>query len=263
MTLVGVGYRHELAAWIDSRPAEVDCLEITAEHFYEGGLERIKAMRHWCPLFVHGLELSLGTPGPLDKQALRRFATVVEAAAPLWISEHVAFTRTGEVDLGHLNPLFPTEESLAVLVSHARELADYCARPLILENITSHLRLDGDLSETEFLNRLCREADCGLLLDVTNLYINSRNHGFDPLSWLHELDPARVVQLHLVGYSKENGRPVDNHAEPIQAELFELLGEVLAYASVRAVIIERDQHFPAASALAGELRRIRGCAHVH
>jgi hypothetical protein len=261
MTLVGVGFRRELAPWMDSHPDAVGCLEITAEHFYDGGLDHLRDLREWHPTFVHGLGLSLGTPGPLDKRALAQFDEVVQAADPLWISEHVAFTRTDEVDLGHLNPILPSRESLEVLSAHARELADYCGKPLILENITSHLRLEGELGETEFLNRLCDGADCGILLDVTNLYINSRNHGFDASKWLHELDPARIVQLHIVGYGQENGRWIDSHAEPIQEELFALLGEVLAYAPVRAVIIERDEHFSAPDALADELSRIRRLAH--
>ncbi len=254
--MIGIGYRHHWAEWIDTDPKEVGCLEITAEHFYDHGLERLAALASRYPVFVHGLGLSLGTPGPLDPEALERFAEVVHVTNPSWISEHVAFTRTAEVDLGHLNPIAPTKESLAVLSDHAVELAARCKRPLIVENITSHLRLEGEFTETEFLNRLCEQADCGLLLDVTNLYINSMNHGFDPVGWLYELEPSKIVQLHVVGFGIRDGVWHDDHAAPIQEELLDLVRAVIEYAPVKAVIVERDANFPQAEEMASELEKL-------
>lgn len=165
---------HELAAWIGSRPQDVDCLEITAEHFFQGGEGPLATLRHQFPLFVHGLGLSLGSPGPLDSQRLGQFARVVRSANPDWISEHIAFTRTAEADLGHLNPVLPTREMMKVIADHAMEVSERCQKPVLLENITSPIQLTGDLSKTDFLNQLCERADCGLLLDVTNLFIHSR-----------------------------------------------------------------------------------------
>ena len=254
--MVGVGYRKELAAWIDSRPAGVDCLEITAEHFFEGGRERLAELSKTYRLLVHGLGLSLGTPGQLDRALLEKFGAVAAGSRAEWISEHVAFTRTSEVDLGHLNPVPPTRAMVEVIADHAREVSDHCQRPIILENITSHLRIAGELSETDFLNAICERADCGLLLDVTNLFINSRNHGFDPLRWLDEIDATRIVQLHMVGYSFEEGRYMDNHAQPIPPEILDLAAEILSKADVRAVILERDANFPGSAELNDELAKL-------
>ncbi len=254
--MIGVGYRHELRSWIDSHSSRIDCLEITAEHFFENGHERLAELSGQFQLFVHGLGLSLGTPGPLDASRLKAFARVASASKCDWISEHVAFTRTSEVDLGHLNPVQPTRAMAQVVADHAREVADCCQRPIILENITSHLRVSGDLSETEFLNAICQRADCGLLLDVTNLFINSRNHGFDPLAWLGGLDVTRIAQLHMVGYAWENGRYVDSHAQPIQPEILALAGEIIRQAPVRAVILERDAQFTDHEGLNQELSKL-------
>jgi uncharacterized protein (UPF0276 family) len=257
--LIGIGYRHHWATWVDTRPGEIGCLEITAEHFFNSGEDRLRALSRTYPSFVHGLGLSLGTPGRLDDATMDKFVRVVQIADPLWISEHVAFTRTEEVDLGHLNPISPNAEALAVMVEHAVELSKRCGKPLILENITSHLRLDGDMSETQFLNELCDKAQCGLLLDVTNLYINSRNHGFDARAWVRELDPSRIVQLHLVGYGFRDGRWHDDHSSPIQGDLLDLARDVVEYAPARAVIVERDSSFPPAEEMASELRMLEEC----
>lgn len=255
--MIGIGYRRELAAWIASRPAAVECLEITAEHFYDDGEETLPQLRKEFRLFVHGLGLSLGTPGPLDPRRVEQFARVVQLAQPDWISEHVAFTRTPEVDLGHLNPIRPTRDTARMIAEHAREISERCRKPLLLENITSHLRVDGELSEPDFLNEVCDRADCGLLLDVTNLHINSRNHRFDPLGWLREIEPSRIRQLHIVGYSREGERFTDGHGEAIQPELIELARAVVEYAPVQAIILERDTNFPGADAMADEVAKLR------
>ncbi len=260
--MIGVGYRKELAGWIDSKPRGVECLEITAEHFFQGGEERLAQLAKRFHLFVHGLGLSLGTPGPLDAKILEHFARIVRAANPDWISDHIAFTRTAEADLGHLNPVPPTREVLGTIAGHAREVSARCGKPIILENITSHVRLTGDLSETDFLNELCERADCGLLLDVTNLFINSRNHCFDPLEWLRAIEPRRIVQLHIVGYSRAGNRYTDSHSEPIQEELIELARAVVNYAPVKAIILERDEDFPATPELELEIAKLeRICGH--
>ena len=263
MAWVGIGFRRELAAWINSRPPEIQCVEITAEHFYESGVEVLRKLGRDYPVFVHGLGLSLGTPGPLDAIALEKFDSVVKVCEPEWISEHGAFTRSDEVDLGHLNPVRPTLETLRVVADHARAVSDACDRPIILENITSYLRLDGELSEPEFLNRLCKEADCGLLLDVTNLFINSRNHSFDPLRWLHALEPRLIVQCHVVGYTQCGPLFHDYHAEAIQSDLLELVHAVLDFAPVQAVTIERDSNFPPLNDLTEELRKLEKALEHH
>jgi uncharacterized protein (UPF0276 family) len=252
--LVGVGYRRPLAPWIAQRPATVGCLEITAEHFFDGGLDLLRLLRRDYPLFVHGLGLSLGTPGRLDRETLEQFARVVEAANPEVVTEHIAFTRTADVDLGHLNPVRPTRANVRLFADHAREVADRCGRRLLLENIATHLALPGEMPEPEFLNQICDASGAGLLLDVTNLFVNSRNHGFDPVRWLEEIEPKNVVQLHVVGYTQRDGRWHDLHAEPIQDDLHALIEEVLFRTSPRAVILERDEEIPAGDEIARELR---------
>ena len=256
MWRVGIGYRQELSGWIHTRPGEITCVEVTAEHFFDQGKKELQWLCRHYPVMVHCLGLSLGTPGKLDSLYLNRLDEVIETAAPEWISDHIAFTRTDDVDLGHLNPIPATQQTLDILIEHAQELMEHYGRPLILENITSYLRLPGSMSETEFMNRLCERSGCGLLLDVTNLYINSRNHQFDAIAYLHEINPQHIVQLHVAGYSQVGARLEDLHAQALQSEIWKLIDEVFSYAPVRAVIIERDQNFPPLAQLTAELHRL-------
>lgn len=253
---MGLGFRQPFTDWVLTQPDAIDCLEVTAEHFFDGGEELLVRLRELYPLSVHGLGLSLGTPGPLDEQTLCEFQRVVELADARWTSEHIAFTRTDKVDLGHLNPVPFTEDSLKTLIDHAREVMDRCQKPLLLENITSYLLVPEQLEETDFINRLCQSSGVGLLLDVTNLFINSRNHSFDPIDWLHQIAPESIRQIHIVGYSFSEGVWHDRHCEPIQDELLELAATVIAYAPVESVIVERDGAFPTMSQMRCELRRL-------
>jgi len=258
MRWVGIGYRAPLAKWIHSHPPQINCLELTAEHFFDNPAPIEKLRLHY-PLMMHGLGLSLGTPGPLDRNYVKKFAEICRIADPLWISEHIAFTRSSELDLGHLNPIAYTEESLSVLADHVSELQDACEKPLLLENITSHLQIDSPMVETDFINRVCHKTGCGLLLDVTNLYVNSRNHHFDPRHWLRQIQPEFIRQLHIVGYTEYAGVWHDSHDNNIQQELYLLTREVMDYSSVEAVIIERDHNFPPITQLANELRTLALC----
>lgn len=253
---LGVGWREPLAAWLASTPPGVECVEITAEHFHDAAPARLRELAMRFPVSVHGLGLSLGTPGPLDASDLERYAAVVEASSAHWISEHVAFSRAGGVDLGHLNPVPLTRESLRVLGRHVLEVQQLCGRRLLLENISTDLSPPGDLDEPAFLNTLCRETGAGLLLDLTNLYVNACNHGYQAHAWLDRLDSSLVVQVHVVGYSHRDGRLRDEHAEAVQPELYDLLDRVAGFDALEAVIIERDRDFPTPAALQTEITAI-------
>lgn len=258
MRRLGIGYRAPLASWIRSHPVQINCLELTAEHFFDNP-SPVAEYREQYPLLLHGLGLSLGTPGPLDQEYLKKFIEVCRAADPLWVSEHLAFTRTRDIDLGHLNPIPYTGETLAYFADHVLELQSACNKPVLLENITSHLRIDSPMTETEFINKLCEMTGCGVLLDVTNLYVNSRNHQFDPRDWLRQLQPDSIRQIHIVGYSEHAGVLHDSHDSNIQAELFALTREVIDHSMVDTIIIERDHNFPPLMQLEQELQTLAHC----
>lgn len=266
MRRVGVGFRHEIAPWIFSKSSGVEFIEMTAEHFfYNRNLGYLKKIRDQFPVSVHGLSLSLGTPGGLVPTRLREFQNVVKAVDPKWISEHVAFTRSQAADFGHLTPVQYTEDQLKIFIEHAQELMSICQKPLVLENITSHVRIQHDIEEPIFLNELCHRAGCGLLLDVTNLYINSVNNHFDPYSWLSKIKPEHVKQLHVVGFSKHQDVLMDSHSESIHTspELIQLISHAMNQFSPEVVFIERDEHFPENKCLEEDIKILRAMRSLY
>lgn len=257
--MIGLSYRGPLAGWIEHESA-VECVEITAEHFFDrrpqdiAHLERFAAQ--W-PVSVHGLGLSLGTPGQIPEEILARFVEVARRARARWVSEHIAFTKAGGIDLGHLNPVPRTPAMLEVLAEHVTVLRERCGVPVLLENITTHFDPGGVWPENEFLNRLCERSGCRLLLDVTNLWINAHNHHFDPRAWLLGLAPEHIGQIHVVGYAERNGRLHDTHEAPVQPDLLKFLGEVLESLPVEAVFLERDENLTDKTSISAELGRLR------
>lgn len=160
--------------------------------------------------------------------------------------------------MGHLTPLPKTRASLSVLHDNIRRVQEVVRAPLILENITESLRFpDESYSDADFLCEVCSQNDVGLLLDVTNLYINSVNHGLDALDVLHRLPADRIVQLHFVGGHIEDGVWVDSHSSETPEEIWSLLEEVVKVAPVKGILLERDERIPPVAELIVELDRAR------
>jgi uncharacterized protein (UPF0276 family) len=245
-----------LAAWIESRPPGLGCVELVAERFYKSGRERLQALGRDYPLLMRGSSLSLGTAGPLHPEPLGWFASLVRRVRPLWISEHLGFQRTDEVDLAYPTPVPLTGEMLTRFVEHCREVVDRCGCPLLVENLVAQVRMPGTMSEPEFLNRLCAEADCRLLVDVTAVAVNARIHGFDPHAWIDAIDARWVTQLHVGAYARDGERWDDAHADRVPPDVWRLAARLMRSAPVAAVVLQRDASFPPPAELRDEIRRI-------
>lgn len=258
---VGLGYRSQFRHSLFLHQSSVDFLEIIADHYFESSPPRqteFDILQANFPLIPHGLALSLGSAEGLDDEYLRLYCELVNRLKPAWCSDHIAFTRAGGIDIGHLTPLPKTSTSLAVLRENIRRVKDKTDVPVILENITENIRFPEDeFSDAEFLGRVCDENDIGLLLDVTNLFINSVNHRFDPIKVLERLPKDRVIQLHFVGGHLEDGKWVDGHGHATQEEIWQLLDEVVSRFDVHGIILERDERIPPLEELLLELNRAR------
>ncbi len=259
---VGLGFRSPFLHDLFSHRASIGFLEIVADHYMDPiPMKRSERelLGNNFPLIPHGLAMSLGSAEGLDESYLRQFANLVHELNPSWCSDHIAFTRASGIDIGHLTPLPKTRVALRVLRDNIRRFQESIGTPLILENITESIRYPEDeYSEAEFLCEVCMQNDVGLLLDVTNLYINSINHRFCATDVLRRLPDDRIVQLHFVGGHIEEGVWIDSHSAATQQEIWELLEEVLAYAKVKGILLERDEQIPPLVDLIPELERASG-----
>lgn len=258
---VGIGFRPQFKGELFLNQDKVDFLEITADHYIDSNsqkLEELQLLKAHFSLIPHGLSLSLGSAEGLDELYLEKFAALVEEIQPEWCSDHICFTKSGGVDIGHLSPLPFTREAVNVLVRNIKRAKTFIKVPLILENITYTFRYpDAEMTETEFLRRILDESDCGLLLDVTNLYINSINHKFDWREFLDELPLERIVQLHFVGGHRQGDFMIDSHSEKTPAEIWEVFSEVCARTDIKGAILERDENFPPFEMLIEEMGTAR------
>ncbi|MFC5185079.1 DUF692 domain-containing protein [Actinomadura harenae] len=242
----GLGYRTELAGDIDRHADRIDWLEVTSEHFLFApeARERLGDLARRFMIVPHGVELSIGSDREPDAAYLDALARLVEDADAPWFSDHLCFTRTDDVALGLLAPLPRTRQVARRLAGRAQWVQRTVGRPFLLENITYYVDLATPLTEAEFIAEVMEHCDCGLLLDVANLDINARNHGFDPLDFLDVLPLERVVQVHLAGGGEDEEMALDTHSAPVPSRVWDLLDEVVARTPVRASLIERDTGFP-------------------
>lgn len=262
---VGVSYRPRWRADLLPGDGAVDCLEIIAEHYLEASpakRDELENLRSRYPLAPHGIGLSLGTDAPLDARHLRETAQLVERAGAPWFSEHLSFTGVPGHSIGHLAPLPFTWEAVAVVSRNVRHWRQAVGVPLLLENIAYLVRLPGELTEAEFIGEVLERTDCGLLLDLHNLYADSINHGGDPLELLDALPLERVVQIHLAGGHEVDGCWIDSHARPVPEDVWRLLAWVAPRAQPKAVVIEWDTHLPDFGVIRDQLGRARAILGV-
>jgi uncharacterized protein (UPF0276 family) len=239
----------------------VDFLEIVADHYLDAPAEKERELELLAgnfPIIPHAINLSLGSAEGIDQEYLAKLADLIDRLQPPWWSEHIAFTQAGGVEIGHLTPLPFTREAIDHFCRNVATVREAIAVPLILENISYTVNLPfAEMSEAQFLREILERTDCGLLLDVTNLYANSVNQRFDPRRFLDELPLERVVQLHFVGGHWHDGVWVDSHSTATPDAVWRLLEEVLQRAPVKGVLLERDENLPPFSELAGELELAR------
>lgn len=257
----GVSYRDAWRWEVIRHREEVGVVEFIPEEVAgEAGLRDLLLIRQAVPVILHGIGLSLGSAGGLDPERVRHLARVIEAVDPPWFSEHIAFTRAGGIEMGHLTPLPFTREAVTTLAANVAELkAALPGLPLLLENIAYPFPLPGaEMTEAPFVRAVIETADVGLLLDLENVHANALNHGYDPFEYLESLPLEKVVEVHLAGGLWSEGRYLDTHTRSVPEESWRLLEWLVPRTGLHAVIIERDDDLPPFGDLLAEVRRAEG-----
>jgi uncharacterized protein len=255
----GVGLRtHHFPAFLSGRPP-VDWVEALSENYMAAGgrpLEVLEKVRSDMPVVLHGVALSIGSVEPLSERYLAELARLVRRIEPALVSDHLCWgTHRGQY-VHDLLPLPLNEEALAHVAERVRRVQDRLGRQLLLENPSGYVTFrDSTLSEWEFLAELCRRADCGILLDVNNVFVSGRNLGFDPVRYLEGIPPERVGYLHLAGHTDKGRFLLDSHAAPVPDEVWALYRRALRRFGRVPTLVEWDDRVPPLAVVVGESHR--------
>jgi uncharacterized protein len=261
---VGVGFKPEhFEAILDTRPA-LGFFEVHAENYMGGGgapHRRLDAIRERHPLSLHGVGLSIGSPGPLDRAHLQRLAAVAKRFEPSLVSEHLAWSTHEGAFFNDLLPLPYTSETVAQVSDHIDEVQNALGRTMLLENPSTYVVFaESTWAETDFLREIVRRTGCRLLLDVNNVFVSAVNHGFDPERYLADFPLEEVGEIHLAGYAEdadEAGLPllIDAHDSPVRDAVWSLYADVIRRRGATPTLIEWDNDVPAWSTLFDEANR--------
>ena len=255
---IGLRFPHHRAV-AETRP-KIGWLEVHSENYMGGGtsLRELETIRAHYPVSLHGVGLSLGSAGALDRAHLRRVKALVDRVQPALVSEHLSWSITGGTYLADLLPLPMTEEALDVMCRHVDEVQTALDRQILVENPSSYLRYrHSTIPEWDFLAEVAARTGCGILCDVNNIYVSCSNHGWDARAYLAALPPDAIGEIHLAGHSvKElpNGRVIriDDHGSRVSAEVWQLYREALALFGRVPSLIEWDTGIPELDVLLDE-----------
>jgi uncharacterized protein len=261
---VGVGLRPKHYPCILAENAKalgVDFFEALSENYMVPGgrpLRVLSQVRARFPIVLHGVSLNIGSADPLSMSYLGQLKALAERFEPAFVSDHLCWTGVDGRNLHDLVPLPYTEPTLRYVAERVERAQDHLGRRLALENVSSYFAYAEDtMPEWEFLARIAERADCGILLDVNNIFVSAHNHGFDPLEYLSAIPPERVFQIHLAGHSQAGELLIDTHDHPVRDEVWSLYEAALRTTGPVSTLIEWDDQIPEFHELATEAARAR------
>ena len=260
----GLGLRTPFQAEAASGQSGVDWFEVITENLLvAGGNPRrvARATRAHHPLVLHGVSLSIGSIDPIDESYLAAVAALCDELEPALVSDHLCWSSLGGHSVHDLWPVPYTAEALAHVVARVAHVQERLGRRILLENPSSYAVFRAsELGEAEFLAEVARRADCGILLDVNNVYVSCTNHGWDAQAYLAALPCERVGQMHVAGHSVDGALLVDTHDAPVCDAVWALYGDAVGRFGAVATCLERDDAIPSLDELRAELAIVRRIA---
>jgi uncharacterized protein len=257
----GIGLRPKHYPQLWDGTARVDWFEAISENYMVAGgrpLAALERARAAAPVVLHGVSLSIGSTDPLDEAYLTALQTLIARIQPAWISDHLCWSGVGGHYAHDLLPLPYTEEALAHVVRRVVAVQERLGRQILIENVSSYLAYGhSTLREWEFLGAVAERADCGLLLDVNNVYVSAANHGFDAEAYLAGLPGDRVGQIHLAGHTEMGTYLFDTHDGPVIEPVWELYRQAVRRFGRVSTLVEWDERIPALDVVCAEAERAR------
>jgi hypothetical protein len=245
---VGIGLRIPHYRHIFEEKPVVDWFEIISENYMvDGGrpLQVLDQILDQYRVVQHGVSMYFGSAQPLSREHLKRLKTLVRRTNTPWLSDHLCW---GSVDGRYTHDLLPipyTWEAVKVTAKRIRQVQDYLEIPVVVENVSSYAEYhESEMTEWEFLNEVVESADCGILLDVNNIYVSSQNHDFNPLTYVNSVPAWRVAQIHIAGHSKYRKYILDTHDHPVIDPVWALYARAIERCGPTATLLEWDDNIP-------------------
>jgi len=244
----GVGLRRDHYVHIIENHPKVDWFEILSENFMVAGgrpLEVLDKVKELYPLVMHGVSMSIGSTDPIRTDYLHELKALARRAEPAWISDHLCWTGVGGRNLHDLLPLPYTSEVARHVAARIREVQDFLERPILIENVSSYMAFqDSTMTEWQFISDIAEQADCGILLDINNIFVSAFNHRFDAREYIDAIPIERVIQFHLAGHSDHGTYLLDTHDHPVRDEVWELYTHAARRFGPVSALIEWDDNIP-------------------
>lgn len=257
----GIGLRRSYYQEIIENKPSLGFLEVHPENYFGFGVEvdLLRDISQFYPISLHGVGLSLGSNDGISNEHLGNFKKLIDIINPIYISEHVSWSMTGNAHLNDLLPLPYNKESIRVICENIDRAQNFLGREILVENPSSYLTFKDDMPEHEFLNIIVEKTGCGLLLDVNNVYVNSQNHGFDAYHYVKEIPSSSIGEIHLAGHSVQeiDGKTIriDTHDNLVEKEVWNLYYYTVEEKGIIPTLIEWDQKFPELGVVLGEAEK--------
>lgn len=264
---VGIGFRRHYSDIFLSvnSPQSVSWIEVISENYMtwknhkvpNSSLEMLLALRQQYDVYLHGVSLSIGSCDPIDKDYILSLKNLIDTVKPKIVSDHLSWSTLDSHNTHDLLPLVYNKESLLNIKNKIDQVQNLLQRTILIENPSTYLEFrDSNIEETDFINEICSQSGCGLLLDINNVFVNSQNHGFNAQDYLTKIQSHNVQQIHLAGHTQEDDLIVDTHDHDVSSSVWHLFSWYTQKFGIFPTMIERDDHFPDWSELEKEVLMI-------
>ena len=257
----GIGLRTVHYEHILKNHPPIDWFEILSENYMDTGgrpLHVLDQVAERYPLVLHGVSLSVGSKDPVNFDYLKKLKDLAKRINARWISDHLCWCGISGMNTHDLLPMPYTNEALRHTIERVKIIQDFMERPIALENASTYLEFSvSTWPESEFLAALAEEADCGILMDVNNVYVSSYNHGFDPKKYIDKIPKDRVVQMHLAGHTNKGTHILDTHSDYVINSVWELYRYAYRHLGAVSTLLEWDANIPSFDVVHGEALKAR------
>ncbi len=263
---LGLGLRSKHFNYILENNPEIDWFEIISENFMDSGGRPKHVLRRIAeryPVAMHGVSLSIGSADELNIEYLKKLKNLAAEINPLWISDHLCWTGINNLNSHDLLPLPLNEESLKHACRKINKAQDFLERPLVFENPSTYLTFKlSTISEWDFLRFMTEETNCGILLDVNNVYVSAFNNDFDAAHYIEQLPHESIVQMHIAGHRNCGDYIIDTHDNFVAPEVWKLFSRAWNLTGGAAVLLEWDSEIPDFDAYHSELLKAKNFMNV-